>query len=84
MEFIEIFYVIGGIGLSIIAYFLKMTMNEIKEVKSMAIDTKQKLAIIEVDYLNKVAVLQDKIEDLQETLKELTMELKEFNKNIKR
>jgi hypothetical protein len=84
MEFIEIFYVIGGIGLSIITYFLKMTMNEIKEVKSMAIDTKQKLAIVEVDYLNKVAVLRDKIEDLQETLKELTAELKEFNKNIKR
>jgi phage host-nuclease inhibitor protein Gam len=80
----EIFYLIGGLGLSVISYFLKLTMGEIKEVKTMALDTRQKLAVIEVDYLNKVISLQEKIENLQETLKELTIELKEFNRNYKK
>jgi replicative DNA helicase len=59
-------------------------MDEIKEIKEMTQETKQKVAILEVDYLNKVAVLHEKIENLQESLKELTTELKEFNKNIKK
>jgi phage host-nuclease inhibitor protein Gam len=84
MGSIEIFYTIGATGLSIISYFLKKTMDEIKEIKEMTQETKQKVAILEVDYLNKVSVLHEKIENLQESLKELTTELKEFNKNIKK
>lgn len=79
MEAIEVFYIIGGIGLGIISYFLKRTMDEIKEVKNMAYDTKEKVSKIEVDYLNKVSNLNDKIENLQETIKELTMELKNWH-----
>jgi len=79
MEAIEVFYIIGGIGLSIISYFLKRTMDELKEIKRIAYDTKEKVAIIEVDYLNKVSNLNEKIDNLQETIKELTIELKNWN-----
>jgi phage host-nuclease inhibitor protein Gam len=79
MEAIEFFYIIGGIGLSIISYFLKRTMDELKEIKRIAYDTKEKVAIMEIDYLNKVSNLNEKIDNLQETIKELTMELKNWN-----
>jgi len=83
MEVIDFLHIIGGLGLSVIAYFLKQTMQEIKEVKQMAIDTKEKVAILEVDYLNKVSNLNDKIDMLQQTIKDLTNELKEYNQQFK-
>jgi phage host-nuclease inhibitor protein Gam len=83
MDTVEIFYIIGGVGISIISYFLKRTMDELKEIKRIAYDTKEKVAIMEVDYLNKVSNLNEKIDGLQEVIKELTIELKEFNKKVK-
>jgi predicted RNase H-like nuclease (RuvC/YqgF family) len=79
MELMEILTLIGGIAISIIGYFLKQTMNEIKEIKTVAYATKEKVSVIEVDYLNKVSNLNEKIDGLQETIKELTTELKEYN-----
>jgi len=83
MSFSELFFAIGGIGLGIISYFLRGALNELREVKEMAIDTKQKLAVLETDYINKVAQLNEKIDDLQDVIKELTKELKEYNNKIK-
>jgi hypothetical protein len=81
MSIEELLFALGGISLSVIGYFLKTALNEIKEVKNMTIDNKQKLAVLEIDYVNKVAMLNDKIDDLQATIKELTIELKQWNKN---
>jgi peptidoglycan hydrolase CwlO-like protein len=79
----EVFYVIGGIGLSIITYFLKRTMTELEKIKETCYDTKNRLNVLENDYVNKVAQLNEKIDILQETIKELTHELKEFNRRVK-
>jgi phage host-nuclease inhibitor protein Gam len=83
MDGIDILHLIGGLGLSVIAYFLKRTMDEIKEVKQMSYDTKEKVAKIEVDYLNKISNLNEKIDGLQQTIKDLTDELKEYNKRFR-
>jgi len=80
MEMIEFFYIIGGIGLSVISYFLKRTMDELKEVKNIAYDTRTKLAVLESSYTIQINQLNERIEDLKETIKELTVELKTFNK----
>jgi uncharacterized coiled-coil DUF342 family protein len=80
MDTIEILYIIGGLGISIISYFLKKTMDELKEIKNMAQDTKEKVAIMEIDYLNKVSNLNEKIDNLQSTIKDLTQELKTWHK----
>jgi peptidoglycan hydrolase CwlO-like protein len=79
----QLLLMLGGLSISVIGYFLKSALSEIREVKIMAIETKQKLAVLEVDYLNKVSSLNDKIDALQETIKDLTRELKEYNKNIR-
>lgn len=84
MSLEELLFAGGGIGIGIISYFLRMAMNELKSVKEMAIDTKQKLAVLESNYILQVSQLNEKIEDLKETIKDLTIELKEFNnKSIK-
>ena len=68
--------------LSVISYFLKNTMNELKEVKEVCYTTKSKLEVLENDYINKVSQLNSKIDGLQETIKELTTELKAFNSSL--
>lgn len=79
----ELLFGAGGIGMGIISYFLKSALNELKLVKEMAIDTKQKLAVLESNYIIQVQTLNDKIDDLKETIKDLTCELKEYNKKVK-
>jgi predicted nucleic acid-binding Zn-ribbon protein len=83
MEMIDILTLIGGVMLSIIGYFLKNTMNELKEVKTTSFETKNKLALLENDSINKYTNLSGKFDDLKGALVELTKEIKEMNRRIK-
>lgn len=76
----EIFVVIGGIMLSIISFFLKSTMDDLKSVKLLSYETKNKLDILQNDHINKHANLTDKFDELKQALNELTKELKQLNK----
>ena len=42
----QMFLWLGGMAISIISYFLKNTMEELKYYKSMTIETKNKLDIL--------------------------------------
>lgn len=79
MEMIELLTLIGGILLGVIGYFLRETMSDLKSVKIMSFETKNKLGIIENDYLNKHNNLSDKFDDLKAALVDLTKEIKELN-----
>lgn len=83
MEMINILTIIGGVMLSIIGYFLKSTMAELKEVKATSFETKNKLALLENDSINKYTNLSGKFDDLKGALVELTKEIKELNKRVK-
>lgn len=83
MGAIEILTLIGGIMLSVIGYFLKNTMDDLKSVKLMSFETKNKLALLENDHLNKYANLSDKFDELKTAMIELTKEIKELNKRVK-
>jgi len=80
METIDILTFIGGLAVSIISYFLKQTMNDLKQVKEIAYSTKSKLNVIENDYLNKIDQLNQKFDMLNESIKELTLEIKNSKK----
>jgi hypothetical protein len=80
METIDILTFIGGLAVSIITYFLKQTMNDLKQVKEIAYETKSKLNVIENDYLNKIDQLNSKFDMLNESIKELTREIKNIKK----
>jgi hypothetical protein len=83
MEVIDILTLIGGVMLSIIGYFLKSTMDDLKSVKSVSFETKNKLALLENDSINKYNNLSEKFDDLKGALIDLTKEIKELNKRVK-
>lgn len=83
MGTIEILTMIGGVMLTIIGYFLKSTMDDLKSVKLMSFETKNKLALLENDSINKFNNMSDKFDELKLALNELTKELKELNKRVK-
>lgn len=79
----ELLFLLGGISISVIGYFLKKTLDELEKIKMVAYENKNRINIIEVDYLNKINVLNDKFDDLKEVIKDLTLEIKELNRKIK-
>lgn len=74
---------VGGLMLSIISYFLKRTMDELKEVKMIAYNTKTKVEVLENDYINKVNQLNEKFDLLYGAIDKLTTKIEELNKRIK-
>jgi hypothetical protein len=81
MDAINFLTFIGGLSISIIGYFLKQTMADLKSVKEISYDTKAKLSVLENDYINKIAQLNNKFDILNESIKELTKEIKNINRN---
>jgi len=79
----QILTFIGGIMLAVIGYFLKRTMDELKEVKAMSYDNKNQIDMLKIDYKNKVDNLTEKFDELKLTMSELIKEIKELNKRIK-
>jgi hypothetical protein len=83
MEIIDILTLIGGLMLSVIGYFLKSTMDELKSVKNLTYETKNQLDILKNDHINKYANISDKFDELKSAVVELTKEIKELNKRVK-
>lgn len=75
--------VIGGVMLSIIGYFLRSTMEELKDVKKVTYLTSTKLEVLERDYLLQVKYLNDKFDHLTDSMAELTKEIKILSQKIK-
>lgn len=83
METIDLLTGIGGLVVSIISYFLKRTMDELKEIKLLAYSTSTKVKVLENDYVNKVQQLNDKFDLLAESLKELNKNIEKLNDKIR-
>ncbi len=82
MDVMTVLTFIGGIMLSIIGFFLKKTMDELKEVKLLANVTSTKLEVLQRDHDLQLEFLSDKFDDLEDAMKDLTREIKELNKTI--
>jgi hypothetical protein len=80
MDALNLLTFIGGLSISIIGYFLRQTMADLRSVKEIAYDTKSKLSVLENDYINKIAQLNNKFDILNESIKELTKEIKNINR----
>ena len=83
MEVKDIFLTIIGIIISVISYFLKGVLGDIKEVKNLTYRTKTKLEVIENDYINKIAALNQKFDLLYNAIDKLSNQIEELNKRIK-
>lgn len=75
----NVLFFVGGLLISIIGFFLRATMAEIKQVNSMAYETKSQMEVIKTDLLNKHDNLSEKIGELKEVIKDLLMEIKKLN-----
>jgi septal ring factor EnvC (AmiA/AmiB activator) len=82
----QVIYWIGGIGIAIIGYFLKSTIEELKEtkkeierVKDLATENKGKIDLLSNNHSHLVKTL----DDLYSMLKDLVIEVKELNKRVK-
>ena len=82
MSSTEIFMIILGTMTSIISFFLKKSMDDLKEVKNLCFETKIKVQMIEVDYLNKLENHNQKFDTLNQTMRELTTEIKALRNKI--
>jgi len=69
-------------GIAIIGYFLKQTMEDLRKVKDLSYENKNKLSVMENDYLNKHNHLSEKFDELYGAVKDLTVEIKSLTKEI--
>lgn len=79
----EILVLIGGVSISVIGYFLKSTMDEIKKIKEVAYQTKTKVEVMEADYINKITNLNQKFDLLYNAIEKLTDKIEKLNEKIK-
>jgi peptidoglycan hydrolase CwlO-like protein len=82
MEVNEIIMLLGGISISVISYFLKRTMDQIKDISEITYENKTKLEVMQTDYLNKISRLDEKFSLLYEAIKELTKKIEKLNEKI--
>lgn len=83
MQIQDLLFALGGISISVIGYFLKNALEEVKEVKDVAYRTKTKLEVMENDYVNKVAALNQKFDLLYNAINKLSDQIEELNKRMR-
>lgn len=74
----QILLILNGILISIVVYFLKQTMTDLKSTTKLAIATKSKLDVLENDHINKHQSLSKDMQKLTEAIEDNTKEMKEF------
>jgi hypothetical protein len=90
----QFFYWVGGIVMVVVGYFLKNTMddlkehrrhtdNEIEKLKENSSANKSKIDMIEREGNLKYDHLNQKLDELYTMLKDLIIEVKDINRRIK-
>lgn len=74
--------VVGAILVAVISYFLKKTMDDLKETAKLSVENKSEISILKTDYKNKIDFFTEKFDELKTTISELIKEIKELNKRI--
>lgn len=79
----EVLVMLGGLSISVIGYFLKETMNDLKSVKSISFETKTKLQVLETEYMNKIERLNERFDLLYNAIERLTDKIENLSEKIK-
>jgi len=83
MDIHTILTFLGGLSISVIGYFLKQTMAEIRNIKEVTYTTKTKVEVMEADYINKISNLNEKFDLLYTAINKLTDKIEKLNDKIK-
>ena len=81
MEPIELLTAIGGVAISIIGYFLKSAMDDIKSVKELSYKSSTKIEVLEREYFIKIERLDEKFDLLYNAIEKLTDKLENLKTN---
>lgn len=82
MNINELLMTLGGISVSIMSYFLKNGLDEIRQLRIDLNHTESELAVLQNDHNNKYANLTEKFDMLYLAVNELTKEIGILNKTI--
>jgi len=83
MEFNDFLVLIGGLSISVIGYFLKNALNEVKEVKTITYDNKSKIELLEKEYMLRIERLNEKITMLYDAIDKLNDNIDRLAERIK-
>lgn len=78
----QVLFYLLGVALGVVAFFLKSTMDRLKEVEKTSIINTQKCAILEGEYNLKFVHMSEKFDELHLAVKDLTLEIKSLNKEL--
>jgi len=78
----EIFYIIGGLLVSVIAYFLKKTMDQLTGVERQTNENKNQIDLLKIEHKLEMKSLTEKFHELRVAVTDLIKEIKELNKRI--
>lgn len=76
-----LFYILGAC-IGIITYFLKNTMDRLKEVELQSNLNSQKCKVLENEYNLKFIHMTEKFDELHTAVKDLTIEIKSLTKEL--
>jgi hypothetical protein len=71
-----------GLALGIITYFLKMTMDRLKEVEKQTNFNTQKCSVLENEYNLKFVHMSEKFDELHNAVRDLTLEIKSLTREL--
>lgn len=83
MDFNQFLVLIGGISISVIGYFLRNAMSELKEVKEISYTNRSKIDLLEKEYMLKIERLNEKVEMLYEVIDRLSRNVEKLSEKIK-
>lgn len=83
MESNDLLTLIGGIAISFISYFLKNAMNDLKTIKEVSYSNKNKIDLLEKEYMLKIERLNERITMLYDSIEKLNSNISELNKHIR-
>jgi phage host-nuclease inhibitor protein Gam len=83
MEFNDFLVLVGGLSISVIGYFLRNALTELKEVKEISYSNKNKIDLLEREYMLKIERLNEKIAMLYEAIDKLNDNIDKLTERIR-
>ena len=78
----QVLFYILGLSLAVITYFLKSTMDRLKNVEEQALLNTQKCSVLENEYNLKFIHMSEKFDELHTAVRDLTLEIKTLTKEL--
>ena len=83
MEFNDFLVLVVGISISVIGYFLRGALNELKDIKEISSTNRSKIELLEKEYMLKIERLNEKVEMLYEVIDRLSRNVEKLSEKIK-